>query len=465
MFFTNDIIQNIVECANMEIEKLRVNYDRPRDAKNTTTNEVLAFIGILILAGVKKQNHTNFLELWTTDGTGSEIFRSCMNCNRFLFLLTAIRFDNKNTRKERQLTDKLAAIRFTLDRFVENCKNNYSLGEYATIDEMLIPFRGRCSFVQYIPNKPAKYGLKVFVLCDSKTFYVSNLEVYCGQQPEGPYRKSNTPDNITHRLMQPWKGKNRNLTCDNWYTSYPLAVNLLKDKTTIVGTMRQNKRELPSEFLPSKTKEVGSSIFGFQKEVTIVSYVPKKNRAVILLSTMHDDSAINPETKKPEIIMDYNSNKGGVDTVDKMCSSYSVSRRTRRWPLAIFFQLLNIAGINSQILYNAKHINEAQKFRRLFLKELSISLMKPHLEERAEIKTLPPDIRLFLNRYKKPQEERLEDEQPAKIRGRCFSCGRQKNRVTTMKCHVCNRSVCKEHANTVITCPECNNNGDITDEI
>ncbi|GFR26066.1 hypothetical protein TNCT_511191 [Trichonephila clavata] len=39
MFFTNDSIQNIAECTNMEIEKLRVNYDRPRDAKNTTTNE------------------------------------------------------------------------------------------------------------------------------------------------------------------------------------------------------------------------------------------------------------------------------------------------------------------------------------------------------------------------------------------------------------------------------------------
>ncbi|GFR05835.1 DDE_Tnp_1_7 domain-containing protein [Trichonephila clavata] len=151
----------------MEIEKLRVNYDRPRDAKKTTTNEVLAFTGILILAGVKKQNHTNFLELWTT---GSEIFRSCMNCNRFLGW-SAIRFDDKNTRKERQLTDKLAAIRFTLDRFVENCKNNYSLGEYGTIEEMLIPFRGRCSFIQNIPNKSAKYGLKVFVLFDSKTFY------------------------------------------------------------------------------------------------------------------------------------------------------------------------------------------------------------------------------------------------------------------------------------------------------
>ena len=101
------------------------NYDGLRDPKNTTTNEMYAFIGILILVGVKKQNHTHFFELWTTNGTRSEIFRSCMNCNRFLFLLSAIRFDDKNTRKEEKLTDKLAAARFTLDCFVENCK--YSL--------------------------------------------------------------------------------------------------------------------------------------------------------------------------------------------------------------------------------------------------------------------------------------------------------------------------------------------------
>ena len=104
-------------------------------------------------------------------------------------------------------------------------------------------------------------------------------------------------------------------------------------------------------------------------------------------------------------------------------------------------------------------INDAQKFRRLFLKDLSISLMKLHLAERAEIKTLPPDIRLFLNTYKRPQE----DEPPAKNRESCFCCRRHKNRVTTMKCYAFNRSVCKEHANTVITCPECYNNEDITD--
>lgn len=451
---TDNIIENIVECTNKEIEMMRARFSRPRDAKNTTKNEIMAFIGLLLLAGEKSQNHTNFLELWATDGTASEIFRACMGSNRFLFLLNAIRFDDKTTRPERKKTDKLAAIRFTLDCFVENCKRNYTPGTNVTIDEMLIPFRGRCSFVQYIPNKPAKYGIKAFVLCDSKTFYVSNFEIYCGQQPEGPYKVSNKPCDIAHRLMGQWKGKNRNLTCDNWYTSYSLAVDLLKEKTTMVGTIKKNKRELPPEFLPNKSRQVKSSVFGYQNDVTIVSYVPKKNRSVVLISTMHDDGEIDPETNKPTIILDYNSNKGGVDTVDKMCATYSVNRRCRRYPLVIFFQILNISGINSQVLYNAAHVDNPQKFRRVFLKNLSISLMKPFLIERSYMQNLPMDIKNFLRKFS-PHPDESDEEPPVKIRKRCFLCGRAKNRVTTITCSSCKKSVCKQHSVAVITCQEC----------
>jgi hypothetical protein len=85
-----------------------------------------------------------------------------------------------------------------------------------TIHEILVPFRGRCSFIQYIPNKPAKNGLKVFGLCDSKTFYVSNLELYCGKQPDGPYACENSPRAVVNRLKQCYTVINRNLTIDNW---------------------------------------------------------------------------------------------------------------------------------------------------------------------------------------------------------------------------------------------------------
>lgn len=237
--FDDEMIEHIIQCTNLEISRVRPNFDRERDAKDVTKTEMLAFIGLLFLSGCKKQNHTNFLELWTKDGTGSEIFRACMSYQRFLFLLANIRFDDKSTRNERKKTDKLAAVRFIMDKFVHNCGKNYSLGEFMTIDEMLIAFRGRCSFVQYIPNKPDKYGLKVFVLCDAKTFYVSKLELYPGKQPEGQYNQSNTPTAIVHRLLEEQKGSSRNLTCDNWYSSYSLALELLRNKITFIGTLKK----------------------------------------------------------------------------------------------------------------------------------------------------------------------------------------------------------------------------------
>jgi hypothetical protein len=51
-----------------------------------------------------------------------------------------------------------------------------------------------------------------------------------------------------------------------------------------------------------------------------MSFVPKWNKAVILVSSMHDSRVMDEATQKPEIILDYNMTKGGVDTCDKMCA-------------------------------------------------------------------------------------------------------------------------------------------------
>lgn len=91
--------------------------------------------------------------------------------------------------------------------------------------------------------------------------------------------------------------------------------------------------------------------------MTITSYVPRKKKAVILLSTMHDAPDVDVDTGKPDMILDYNVRKCAVDVADQMCAAYSVSRITRRWPLALFFSFLNIASINAEVLYKAKHKN------------------------------------------------------------------------------------------------------------
>ncbi|CAI6373793.1 unnamed protein product [Macrosiphum euphorbiae] len=168
---------------------------------------------------------------------------------------------------------------------------------------------------------------------------------------------------------------------------------------------------------------------------------------------MHNDTSVNSETKKPEVIHFYNSTKGGVDTVDQMCGNYSVSRRTRRWPLSIFFQLLNIAGINANILYNNTQIEKKHKNRRSFLKSLSMNLMNNHLSERSQMANLPTDIKHFLSKYETKEVD--VQEPPTKIRSRCYLCGRAKNRVTTIKCSSCQKFTCKEHVKAVVRCERC----------
>nr|CAH7751673.1 unnamed protein product [Callosobruchus chinensis] len=68
---------------------------------------------------------------------------------------------------------------------------------------------------------------------------------------------------------------------------------------------------------------MNSAYFEFQEDFTIVSYCPKKSKGVILLSTMDDTGDVDPETKKPRMILHYNMTKCGADVVDQKCAAHS----------------------------------------------------------------------------------------------------------------------------------------------
>lgn len=339
-----------------------------------------------------------------------------------------------------------------------NCQKHYTLGEYVTIDEKLEPFRGRCGFRQYMTKKPAKYGLKIFALVDARTFYTSNMEVYVGCQPEGPYKVSNSAGDIVKRFMKPLYKSGRNLTTDNWYTSYGLAKDLLSEKITIVGTMRKDKRQIPAEFKICKGRETHSSIFGFQQDATLVSYVTKKGKCVILLSTMHNDDAIDKETgdaKKPEIITFYNQTKGAVDVVDEMAANYSTARKTNRWPLVIFYSILNVASINSRIvLLSNKNPPILYRNRRRFIKDLALSLISDYANKRMDNPNLSHELRMQIKKNRCPVVGEPPNKKSKTVsKGRCKFCPRNKDIKTTGTCSFCTDFICKEHLVTV--CKPC----------
>ena len=114
--------------------------------------------------------------------------------------------------------------------------------------------------------------------------------------------------------------------------------------------MKKCKREIPDCRKPAKSRKTKTSIFGFNDQLTMVSYVPQTNKAVILLSTMHHEISIDKEDhkKRPEIIKFYCKTKISVDLVDQMIETYICRRQTRRWSLKLIFNLLDVAALNAK---------------------------------------------------------------------------------------------------------------------
>lgn len=450
-FFDDAIIDVIVTYTNQYIDTIKRKYARETYARPTYRNEIQCLMGLLLLTGVQKSNHLNIGDLFRTDGGSVEIFRLSMSAQRFRFLLQVLRFDDRTTRNQRLALDKICHIREVFEKFVQNCKDNYTLSAFVTVDEKLEAFRGKCSFRQYIPNKPNPYGIKVQALCDAKMFYTFNMEIYPGKQPnEGPYNLDNSGLAVVQRLCQPISNTGRNVTTDNWYTSIPLAEALLEKGLTTIGTIRKNKKEIPPDFNVLRGRDVKSSMFGFRDNMVMVSHVPKAGKNVLLISTMHNDDEVDIETQKPEIILSYNDTKGGVDVVDRLCANYNCARATRRWPMVIFYAMLNVSTINSQVIYTANNQNSKLQ-RRHFIESLAMKLIEPHIRERQSQVNLPRLLRQRLSEILKI-DDTLETAGPSR-NGHCFECGWQKNRKTKYSCHKCKKFLCLDHV--VPSCTDC----------
>ena len=121
----------------------------------------------------------------------------------------------------------------------------------------------------------------------------------------------------------------------------------------------------------NKLRPEYSSLFGaHERNVALCTYVPKKNKAVFLIFTMHSDTAVNvDEQKKPHMIMYYNKYKTVVDTMDPMVSRYTCHRRMQRWPLAMFFNILDVGALAAYLIYyeNNNMLKKKNKSAMYFL--------------------------------------------------------------------------------------------------
>jgi hypothetical protein len=123
--------------------------------------------------------------------------------------------------------------------------------------------------------------LTLVTMCDCATKYMTNAKIYMGKENNEVAR--GLASDVVCKLAQPISGQDRggrNVTTNNFFTSFDLANQQKNKKLTLVGTLKQNKREIPQEFKPARQRDENSYIFGFTKDLTLVSYVPKKNKSM-----------------------------------------------------------------------------------------------------------------------------------------------------------------------------------------
>jgi hypothetical protein len=87
-------------------------------------------------------------------------------------------------------------------------QQTYYPEEVVTVDEGMCPYRGRVSFRVYVPQKPNKCAMKLFILAESRPGYRWNSEVYHGNYPE----LGNSAAGVVKRLLDQLANKGHLLT-------------------------------------------------------------------------------------------------------------------------------------------------------------------------------------------------------------------------------------------------------------
>ena len=158
-----------------------------------------------------------------------------------------MRFDNPCEKSKNVCPDKLQPIGKKFDLWNSTLQSDCIPGASLTVDEQLLTVRGSCSFRQYIPSKPGKYGVKFSLICHSHTGYPLKLDIYKGKELNEQITSS-LGNIFVLNLSDAHKNSGRNITCDKFFTSEQLGQKKVAEKSDISYNNKKNRTEFPTTF-------------------------------------------------------------------------------------------------------------------------------------------------------------------------------------------------------------------------
>ena len=152
------------------------------------------------------------LTFWDSDEFfGVEGFKKTIPKHRFMTLGKHLHLANPTTEDRNDLLCKVCPLVTCLEpKFAEA----YTPGKNITVNEGLVKFNGRLSFKQYMPMKPDKFGIKVWLLADADTYYVPRFQVYLAKNQTNSelFQRKGLSYYVVWTLGEPYLSNNRHFS-------------------------------------------------------------------------------------------------------------------------------------------------------------------------------------------------------------------------------------------------------------
>ena len=138
---------------------------------------------------------------------------------------------------------------------------------------------------------------------------------------------------------------------DNYYTSPKLFSELFYHEMYACGTVRQNRKGLPTFVKQAKLKPL-QSVYLRSGRMLCLKWSGKKKKStkkpVTILSTIHEATELLTKKKdgygnciaKPVPIYEYTKNMSGIDISDQYMSFHVALRKSMKWSRKLFLPLV-----------------------------------------------------------------------------------------------------------------------------
>lgn len=159
------------------------------------------------MSQVKKSNIQLY---WTTRAVvETPIFRKTMPFKRFRQISRFLHFSDNETSDS---NDRLRKVRPIINLWNEKFKEIYTPNEYVSINESL-KYKGHLAYKQFNPSKRARFGLKIYKLCEASTGFCHGFKIYTGQDKIDPNDSASA--NVVMELSKSIINKGYTLFLDN----------------------------------------------------------------------------------------------------------------------------------------------------------------------------------------------------------------------------------------------------------